>query len=61
MWAGCIVGFGNTGGECGLEQEKDKEAGSFNTTGFMGWGVGVSPKGCVDMHGCLRPNRRGSG
>lgn len=51
-------GFGNTAGGCGLEQEKDKEAGSFNTTGFMG---GVSPKGCVDMHGCLRPNRRGSG
>ena len=59
MWAGCMVGFGNTAGGCGLEQEKDKEAGSFNTTEFMGGGV--SPKGCVDMHGCLMLNRRGSG
>lgn len=58
MWARCMVGFGNTGGGCGLEGENDKEAGSLNTTGFMGW---VSPEGCVDMHKCLRPNRRESG
>lgn len=44
MWAGCMVGFGNTEGGCGLEREKDKEAGSFNTTGFMG-GRGGQPKG----------------
>lgn len=54
MWARCMVGFGNPGGDCGLEGKKDKEAGSLNTTGFMG---GVSPEGCVDMHKCLRPQK----
>lgn len=48
-----MVGFGNPGGDCGLEEE-DKEAGSLNTTGFMEGSVQRAVWTCTNVSGLRR-------